>query len=212
MAGERTPGNGNGDSSDDDISLREHLQRQIDLQRDNGLRMFAEFRTHYDDILGERKDRVDARFEAMSELLSERFSTQTVALSQALANADAITRLALEAAKEAVNKAEVATEKRFEGVNEFRAALGDQASRLMPRSETEVRLQGLAERVDVNTQSILTTAAIQADRIGKLELDVRTQLALSDGKGTGLKDAWGYIIGAAGFAALLVSLWQSAGK
>ena len=48
---------------------------------------------------------------------------------------DTKTTLALTAADKAVNKAETATEKRFEGVNEFRQTLADQASRLMPREE-----------------------------------------------------------------------------
>jgi len=36
----------------------------------------------------------------------------------------------------AVNKAEAATEKRFESVNEFRAQLGDQSRTFMPRIES----------------------------------------------------------------------------
>lgn len=48
---------------------------------------------------------------------------------------DAKTTLALAAADKAVTKAEIATEKRFEGVNEFRSTLADQAARLMPREE-----------------------------------------------------------------------------
>jgi hypothetical protein len=49
---------------------------------------------------------------------------------------DAKTTLALAAADKAVTKAEIATEKRFEGVNEFRSTLADQAARLMPREES----------------------------------------------------------------------------
>ena len=46
------------------------------------------------------------------------------------------TTMALTASDKAVTKAEIATEKRFEGVNEFRATLADQATRLMPREES----------------------------------------------------------------------------
>lgn len=49
--------------------------------------------------------------------------------------------------RDAVMKAELATEKRFEGVNEFRAQLADQARELMPRSETEALLRVLSEKV-----------------------------------------------------------------
>lgn len=47
---------------------------------------------------------------------------------------------ALQAQKEAVTKAEVAAEKRFESVNEFRQQLSDQAASFMPRREAEQRL------------------------------------------------------------------------
>ncbi len=40
--------------------------------------------------------------------------------------------------KEAVNKAETATEKRFEAVNEFRSTLSDQQRTFIPRKEYEV--------------------------------------------------------------------------
>lgn len=47
---------------------------------------------------------------------------------------------ALQAAKEAVTKAETAAEKRFDSVNEFRQQLSDQAASFMPRREAEQRL------------------------------------------------------------------------
>lgn len=56
---------------------------------------------------------------------------------------DAKTTLALAAADKAVTKAEIATEKRFEGVNEFRATLADQALRLIPREEAQSKFDNL---------------------------------------------------------------------
>jgi hypothetical protein len=55
--------------------------------------------------------------------------------------------MALAASDKAIGKAELATEKRFEGVNEFRETLADQASRLMPRNEYQVQHTALQERV-----------------------------------------------------------------
>ncbi len=52
---------------------------------------------------------------------------------------DEKTSLALTSSEKAVTKAEAATEKRFEGVNEFRAALADQAGLMFPRKEAEAR-------------------------------------------------------------------------
>lgn len=47
------------------------------------------------------------------------------------------------AAQEAVLKAEMASEKRFEGVNEFRAQLADQQRTFIPRIEAEQRIGAL---------------------------------------------------------------------
>ena len=58
------------------------------------------------------------------------------------------TTVAITSAKEAVIKAETATEKRFESVNEFRAALGDQASKLLGRGEFSVAQKSLIEKIE----------------------------------------------------------------
>jgi hypothetical protein len=47
---------------------------------------------------------------------------------------------ALAAAEKAVTKAEVASDKRFEGVNEFRQALSDQTATFVPRTEWQSSL------------------------------------------------------------------------
>lgn len=76
--------------------------------------------------------------------------------------------LALTASDKAVNKAELATEKRFEGVNEFRAQLADQAQRLMPRIEAETR-------TGQNTEKIADLAARLAELDKRLaEISSRT--------------------------------------
>jgi hypothetical protein len=59
---------------------------------------------------------------------------------------------ALSAAERAAAKADSAMEKRFDGVNEFRATLADQASQLMPREEYSAQ-----HRAIVDGLSALTT-------------------------------------------------------
>ena len=61
-------------------------------------------------------------------LLDERAAAQTQAIAAALLSAE-----------KAVTKAENATEKRFDSVNEFRAQLADQASQFMPREVAETQ-------------------------------------------------------------------------
>lgn len=61
---------------------------------------------------------------------------------------DEKTGLALTSSKEAVTKAEIATEKRFDSVNEFRNTLKDQAATLLSRGEAEARFKGQDEKLE----------------------------------------------------------------
>lgn len=52
------------------------------------------------------------------------------------------------AVENAVQKAEVATDKRFESVNEMRAMVNDSASKFMPRAEYEAAHSSIVEKVE----------------------------------------------------------------
>lgn len=58
------------------------------------------------------------------------------------------TMVAITSAKEAVTKAEASTERRFESVNEFRAALADQSSTLVSRTEVDQYNKALNEKIE----------------------------------------------------------------
>lgn len=73
----------------------------------------------------------------------------------------------------AVLKAETATEKRFEGVNEFRKTLADATLTFIPRAEAEQQTLALSDKIDV---------------IGK-------RLDLHDGQGGGLRQGWMWLMG-----------------
>ena len=91
-------------------------------------------------------------------MLDERYQTQTKALDAAFKAAEQAVQTALVSAEKAVVKAEAATDKRFESVNEFRQQLNDQAVTFMPRAEAEARLLALAEKFDVVTSRLDTSA------------------------------------------------------
>jgi multidrug efflux pump subunit AcrB len=95
------------------------------------------------------------------------------------ASQDAVSA-ALAAVHETNNKAEMAAEKRFESVNEFRSTLSDQASRLLPRSEYDSAHNSLSERVR--------------------ELSARVDR--QEGSKSGVNSAWLYLVG---FVSLLSS-------
>lgn len=98
---------------------------------------------------------------------AQRFDDQNAAVAAALA-----------AAEKAVVKAETATERRFEGVNEFRSTLADQARDLMPRKESEQLHEAAAARLDALER--------RADR--------------EVGRSRGITDSWGAIGIAVGLA------------
>ena len=76
--------------------------------------------------------------------------------------------------KEAIVKAEEATERRFEGVNEFRQTLSDQAATFVSRTEVLQQYRAINDKVDLVTSRM--------DRL--------------DGRSGGYTATWGYLIGA----------------
>jgi hypothetical protein len=85
----------------------------------------------------ERQQAIHNTLISLREYVDIRFDAQEKAVNAALAASD-----------RAVNKAEMASEKRFDAVNEFRAALNDSSRLLMPRSEAEQSYKVLANKVE----------------------------------------------------------------
>lgn len=83
---------------------------------------------------------------------------------------------AFSAAKEAVLKAEAASEKRFEGVNEFRKTLSDQAGTFATKAETEAKFNNINETLKRLESQDSTTA----------------------GRSSGVSQLLGFVIGAGG--------------
>jgi len=106
----------------------------------------------------------------------QRHATTMKALEAGLSGLKGEMQSQILAQKEAVTKAEMSNEKRFEGVNEFRAQLGDQQRTLMPRVEAEKSLNTLA------------------DKIGVLEGFRTEQLS----RGSGAKEGYGWAVGVVG--------------
>lgn len=111
------------------------------------------------------REYVDVRFCAFDRSVSDRFKAQEKAVAAAI-----------EAADRAVSKAEVATEKRLEGMNEFRAALSDNSRSLMPRSESEARIGAVSDRLE----------------------ELIKRIDSREGRSAGRGDVWGWIVGAIG--------------
>jgi hypothetical protein len=105
----------------------------------------------------------------------ELLNTALMAVEKSAANA-------LAASAAATQKAEAAMEKRFESVNEFRGAMGDQAARFITRAEVDQRMAAS----DKETAGVVS----RLDRI--------------EGRGIGLQAGWGILIAIVTVAALIL--------
>lgn len=118
--------------------------------------------SHVLTILNEREEKYAQRFRAIEEFFKEKFI----------------------ATERAVSKAEIASEKRFDSVNEFRAQLTDQASTFLTRAESMQRTDTINEKI--------TALEKRMDR--------------GDGQGEGLHSGWGFIVGGVGVVAGVIGI------
>jgi len=101
------------------------------------------------------KEYVNDKLDNLEKSIDARFDGVTLTTNAALASAD-----------KATLKAESATEKRFEGVNEFRNTLSDQQRTFMPRSEVEIMIKAINGKIDSLN---LTTISRQSADTGRKE-------------------------------------------
>lgn len=136
----------------------------------------------------------------------QRFAAQETAVANALA-----------AAKEAVDKAEAATEKRFEAVNEFRAQLNDQAARLMTRDESLSRHNRTAEQITdlqgrIDSENRLARERTEGDvntlreRHDKDMALINSRLDLTQGARQGMQQGWAMLLAAVGLAGGVIGI------
>jgi hypothetical protein len=91
---------------------------------------------------------------ALQLQVDQRFGAESEARRVALVTATEAIKAALTAAETAVNKAEVATEKRFEGVNEFRKTLSDQTGTFPTRDEVRAQIEVVRASAERNAESL----------------------------------------------------------
>jgi hypothetical protein len=100
-------------------------------------------------------------------------------------DADKAIQAALVSAEKAVTKAETATEKRFEGQNEFRGQLNDVINTFMPRAEYSAAHQAVIDRIDAISAKGDADIARNTERINALELRLTSRLDIGSGQDTG---------------------------
>jgi hypothetical protein len=112
------------DSCSNGSRTHEPSLRELTVELDGVEKVLTEKIEANTKVAVERDRRYEERFKAMDEKTS----------------------LALTSSEKAVSKAETATEKRFDSVNEFRATLNDQAGNLMSKSEANAKFQSYEEK------------------------------------------------------------------
>ncbi len=123
-------------------------------------------------------EHLGSRLDAMERLAEERESHNV----ERFAAAQDRVRVAMDAAEKATVKAETAIDKRFDGVNELRGALSDQAGLMLPRTEYAAQHKSMVEKIDG-----------LKDQIGSLNQ-------------TNWSAIGGYIVGAVGILAALAAV------
>lgn len=139
----------------------------------------------------EKTDVLEAKLNALRELVDERdhrYEDRFTAM-------DEKTGLALTSSKEAVAKAETATEKRFDSVNEFRKTLADQASGFMPRQEYTSNHTALQEKMEAMKQGLDKEIA-----------SLRESRSQGEGKSSGFSASWGIAVSITVLAIALIGL------
>jgi hypothetical protein len=90
---------------------------------------------------------------ALKELIELRLRHIESAISEMKDGPDQFSRkslvdLMMKDGQEAIAKAEIAAEKRFDSVNEFRAQLADQQANFITRQETNIRFDAVNQKLD----------------------------------------------------------------
>jgi ferritin-like metal-binding protein YciE len=164
--------------------LRVAINHRFDSELVGLRERITETRTHIESLLMSYDKRYEQRHEAAQRALEAALVAQKEAVREAFAAQREAINAALASADRAVSKAEIASEKRFDAVNEFRGQLGDQQRTLMPRMEAENRIASLAEKL----------AVLEGFRTEMLS------------KGTGSREGYAFAIGVIGVVLTILSV------
>jgi hypothetical protein len=85
---------------------------------------------------------------SLKEYIDDRLCNLEKSIDMRFENVMTMTNAALAAADKATSKAETTANERFNKTNEFRETLADQQRTLMPRSEAELMIRSINEKVD----------------------------------------------------------------
>ena len=155
-----------------------------------------------DDAIKERDVRYEQRFIAQETAMGAALASTQDAIVKAdqsnekrFAAQEKAVEVAFQSSKEAITKSEVAVEKRSDAVYVTLAKLSDALGVVIPRAESEQRFFAINEKIDSNNATLV-------EKIDGL----RSREEHRAGTGSGLKEGWGYLVGAVGLAATVIAV------
>jgi uncharacterized protein YdcH (DUF465 family) len=167
-------------------------------------------RAHIDDV----RLHLTVMAEAAAELTRQRFEDQDKAVIAALAAQEKAVAAALASADRAVAVLATSTEKRLEGLNEFRQQLSDLIRTLISRDEALQRIEALGDKLDQ-----VTARFEQADKASQVRYDEKmrenalkiadlsSRLDTRDGRTSGVGASWQLVVGIVLLVAAVVGMY-----
>jgi hypothetical protein len=125
--------------------------------------------THFSRIIKDLDKQTGSRFKASNQISIARKEAINIAIKSVESTASA----AQQASEEAVKKAEAASEKRFDSVNEFRKTLTDQATFFATKEEMENRFKTNADKI---AELVAWRGRIEGREMGKGEATTSRQV------------------------------------
>jgi hypothetical protein len=155
------------------------------------------------------RDMLDERYATQTKALDAAFIAQQAAVEKALASQEKAVGTAQASAERASLKSDLASEKRFDSVNEFRAQQGDIIRTFMPRSEAEsiaasatARIKELAELISGAMSR--TEAQALSERNAERIQELTNRLNRAEGQSSGEKDNKSAIYAFGGLAVAVI--------
>jgi hypothetical protein len=155
------------------------------------------------------RDMLDERYATQTKALDAAFIAQQTAVEKALASQEKAVGTAQSATLLASQKSDVASEKRFDAVNAFRAQQADIIRTFMPRSEAESIASAAAARIKELSELMAgamsrTEASALHDRSAERIQELTDRINRTEGQNAGVKDNKAGLYAAIGLAVSLI--------
>lgn len=111
---------------------------------------------------------------SLKEYVNDKFANLEKAIDVRFESVTQATKEALSSSNKAIDKSDIAMEKRFDSVNEFRSTLSDQAAKFIIRTEFELVVNRLEQ--DIKNLALARTELVSADTYFTAHKDLQKQV------------------------------------